>query len=65
MKEILKVLNEEEKKILIEMKIKSNDLSDIEEEISDYMIDNFVIDDELTEKGIICENILNKIGNLE
>lgn len=65
MEDLLKILNNEEKDMLKQINIDTDDLTEIEEQISDYMMQNFVKDDELTEKGIICETILNKIGNLE
>lgn len=68
MDELQKQLTIEEKELLEKLKLnKVNDLLKLEDELSDYIqfhcIDNTGI--ELTEEGIICEDILNKISNID
>ncbi|MEI3530677.1 MAG: hypothetical protein V8Q75_06455 [Bacilli bacterium] len=67
MKELQKQLTRTEKELLIKLKFDNiEDLLDLEDELGDY-IQLHCIDDtgnELTEDGIICEEILNKIGNI-
>lgn len=65
MNELLKILTDKEKEILEKIDIKSDDMADIEEQIADYLQLHCLSDNDLTEEGIICEDILNKIGNLE
>lgn len=67
MKELIIKLNAEEKDFL--EKKKWNDLTDtleLEDVLSDYIqLYCITSDDDLTEEGLICESILNKIGELE
>lgn len=67
MKELQKQLTRTEKELLIKLKFDNiEDLLDLEDKLGDY-IQLHCIDDtgnELTEDGIICEEILNKIGNI-
>lgn len=67
MKELIIKLNAEEKDFL--EKKKWNDLTDtleLEDILSDYIqLYCISLDDDLTKEGLICESILNKIGELE
>lgn len=67
MKELIIKLNVEEKDFL--EKKKWNDLTDtleLEDVLSDYIqLYCITSDDDLTKEGLICESILNKIGELE
>lgn len=65
MKKLLDVLTDEEKKYLNKIIKNYDDMADVEDQLADYMLQNCVIDDELTEEGIIYESILNKLGNLD
>lgn len=68
MDELQKKITKEEKELLTKLKLnKVDDLLKLEDELSDY-IQLHCIDktgNELTEEGIICEDILNKIGNID
>lgn len=63
--ELLKKLTDEEKAILKKININSNDMAEVEEQVADYLQLHCLTDDDLTKEGIICENILNKIGDLD
>lgn len=66
MDELIAVLNAKERKILEQINIQSDDLLDIEDQIANYLLYHCVDDsgNELTEEGIILEEILNKMGDL-
>ena len=66
MKKLLKVLTEEEKQLLNKIVKKYEDMSDVEDQLADYMMLHCLTDDDgLTDEGIMCETILNKLGNLD
>ncbi len=65
MTELLKKLTNEEKAVLEKINIVSSDMAEIEEQIADYLQLHCLTDNDLTEEGLICENILNKIGSLD
>lgn len=65
MSELLKVLTDEEKEILKKINLTSDDMAEIEEQIADYLQLHCLTENDLTKEGIICEDILNKIGNLD
>lgn len=65
MEKLLKVLTDKEKECLNKVVKDYEDMADVEDQLANYMLQNCVIDDELTEEGIIYESILNKLGNLD
>ena len=65
MEKLLKILTDKEKEYLNKVVKEFKDISDVEDQLADYMMENCVVDDELTEEGIVYETILNKIGNLD
>lgn len=67
MKELKEKLTQKELELLEKLKIEELDnLLDLEEELSDYLQLHCVTNkDDLTEEGLLCENILNKIGEIE
>ena len=66
MKELLKVLTEEEKELLNKIVKDYDDMADVEDQLADYMTLHCLTDDDgLTSEGIMCETILNKLGNLD
>ncbi len=66
MKKLLKVLTEEEKELLNKIAKEYENMADVEDQLADYMMLHCLTDnDELTPEGIMCETILNKLGNLE
>ena len=43
-----------------------DDMADVEDQLADYMTLHCLTDDDgLTSEGIMCETILNKLGNLD
>lgn len=65
MKELIKILNNKELEFLKELELDNiGDIIEIEERIINFMQLNCIKNDELDEKGILCEEILNKIGNI-
>ena len=65
MKKLLKVLTEEEKQLLNKIVKEYEDMADVEDQLADYMMLHCLTDDDgLTPEGIMCETILNKLGNL-
>lgn len=67
MRELMSNLTEKEKDFLKQKKWNDlDDTLDLEDCLSDYMqLHCLTNEDELNEEGIICESILNKIGELE
>lgn len=66
MKKLLKVLTEEEKELLNKIVKDYEDMADVEDELADYVMFHCLTDDDgLTSEGIMCETILNKLGNLD
>ena len=66
MQELLKVLTEEEKELLNKIVKDYDDMADVEDQLADYMTLHCLTDDDgLTSEGIMCETILNKLGNLD
>ncbi len=67
MKDIKDKLNEKELNLLIKLKLDTiEDLLDLEDALADYMqLHCLTNNDDLNDEGIICESILNKIGELE
>lgn len=67
MNELLKKLTEKEKEFLKSKKWDTiYDTLELEDNLSDYIQLHCLMDnDNITEEGIVCENILNKIGELE
>ena len=67
MQELINVLNKKEIEFLNSKKWDSfDDTLDLEDVLSDYIQLHCLTDDEnLTEEGIMCENILDKIGELK
>ncbi len=66
MKELKSKLTEEELFLIKKLKLdKIEDIFELEDEISDYLQLHCITDkNNLTNEGILCESILNKIGNL-
>ena len=66
MQELINVLNKKEIEFLNSKKWDSfDDTLDLEDVLSDYIqLHCLTDDDNLTEEGIMCENILDKIGEL-
>lgn len=66
MKELKSKLTEEELILIKKLKLdKIEDIFELEDEISDYLQLHCITDkNNLTNEGILCESILNKIGNL-
>lgn len=57
--------NEEQKKLLNDIGININDdLTDIEEELYEYMQENGFENDELNETGLKCEEILDILSDI-
>lgn len=66
MEKLLKVLTGEEKKLLNKIVKEYENMADVEDQLADYMMLHCLTDDDgLTPDGIMCETILNKLGNLE
>ena len=67
MQELINVLNKKEIEFLKSKKWDSfYDTLDLEDILSDYIqLHCLTDDDNLTEEGIMCENILDKIGELK
>lgn len=65
MKELLKILTEEEKELLNKIVKDYEDMAAVEDQLANYMMLHCLTDDGLTSEGIMCETILNKLGNLE
>lgn len=66
MEKLLKVLTEKEKELLNKIVKDYDDMADVEDQLADYMMLHCLTDDDgLTSEGIMCEAILNKLGNLE
>lgn len=67
MKDIKDKLSEEELNLLIKLNLDTvEDLLDLEDALAEYMqIHCLTNNDDLNDEGIICESILNKIGELE
>ena len=66
MKKLLKVLTEEENQLLNKIVKEYEDMADVEDQLADYMMLHCLTDDDgLTPEGIMCETILNKLGNLD
>lgn len=67
MQELISVLSEKEIEFLKSKRwVEFSDTLDLEDVLSDYIQLHCLTDnDDLTEEGIMCENILNKIGKLE
>lgn len=66
MQELISVLNEKEIEFLKSKRwVEFSDTLDLEDVLSDYIqLHCLTDDDNLTEEGILCESILNKIGEL-
>lgn len=66
MKELKSKLTEEELILIKKLKLdKIEDIFELEDEISDYLQLHCITDkNNLTNEGILCESMLNKIGNL-
>lgn len=66
MKELKLKLTEEELFLIQKLKLdKIEDIFKLEDELSDYLQLHCITDkNNLTNEGIVCESILNKIGNL-
>lgn len=67
MQELINILNEKEIEFLKSKKWDDfDDTLDLEDVLSDYIQLHCLTDnDDLTEEGMLCENILEKIGELE
>ncbi len=66
MENLLKVLTVDEKQLLNKIVKKYEDMADVEDQLADYMMLHCLTDDDgLTDEGIMCETILNKLGNLD
>lgn len=67
MQELINILNEKEIEFLKSKKWDEfDDTLDLEDVLSDYIQLHCLADnDDLTEEGMLCENILDKIGELE
>ncbi len=67
MQELINILNEKEIEFLKSKKWDDfDDTLDLEDVLSDYIQLHCLTDnDDLTEEGMLCENILDKIGELE
>lgn len=67
MQELISVLSEKEIEFLKSKRwVEFSDTLDLEDVLSDYIQLHCLTDnDDLTEEGIMCVNILNKIGKLE
>lgn len=67
MQELINILNEKEIKFLKSKKWDDfDDTLDLEDVLSNYIQLHCLTDnDDLTEEGMLCENILDKIGELE
>ncbi len=66
MKKLLKVLTKEEKQLLNKIVKEYEDIADVEDQLANYMMLHCLTDDDgLTDEGIMCEAILNKLGNLD
>ena len=65
--ELKEKLTQKELELLKKLKIEElEDLLDLEEELSNYLQLHCITNkDNLTEEGLLCENILNKIGEIE
>lgn len=60
------MLTDDEKQLLNKKVKNYEDMADVEDQLADYMMFNCLTDDDgLTDEGIMCETILNKIGNLD
>lgn len=66
MQELISVLSEKEIEFLKSKRwVEFSDTLDLEDVLSDYIqLHCLTDDDNLTEEGILCERILNKIGEL-
>lgn len=66
MKDIKDKLNKKELNLLIKLKLDTvEDLLDLEDALTDYIqLRCLTNNDDLTDEGVICESILNKIGEL-
>lgn len=66
MQKLINILNKREIEFLKLKKMDSfDDTLDLEDALSNYIQLHCLADnDDLTEEGILCENILNKIGEL-
>lgn len=66
MQKLINILNKREIEFLKLKKMDSfDDTLDLEDALSNYIQLHCLTDnDDLTEEGILCENILNKIGEL-
>ena len=66
MENLLKVLTVDEKQLLNKIVKKYENMADVEDQLADYMMLHCLTDDDgLTDEGIMCETILNKLGNLD
>lgn len=67
MKDIKDKLSEKELNLLIKLNLDTvEDFLDLEDALAEYMqLHCLTNNDDLTDEGIICESILNKIGELE
>ena len=67
MQELINILNEKEIEFLKSKKWDDfDDTLDLEDVLSDYIQLHCLTDnDDLTEEGMLCENILDKMGELE
>lgn len=67
MQELINILNDKEIEFLKSKKWDDfDDTLDLEDVLSDYIQLHCLTDnDDLTEEGMLCENILEKIGELE
>ncbi len=67
MKDIKDKLSEKELNLLIKLNLDTvEDLLDLEDALAEYMqLHCLTNNDDLNDEGVICESILNKIGELE
>lgn len=67
MKKLKDILNEKELKLIMMLKLDNvEDIIDLEDDLVNYMqLHCLTNNDDLTDEGIICESILNKIGEIE
>ena len=67
MKKLKDILNEKELKLIMMLKLDNvEDILDLEDDLVNYMqLHCLTNNDDLTDEGIICESILNKIGEIE
>lgn len=67
MKELKEKLTNKELELISKLKLEElDDLLDLEDKLSDYLQLHCITEkDDLNKEGLLCESILNKIGNIE